>query len=424
MKSIVNLTAYLRHILVILVALLSPLVVYGEVFELVGYPKQGAALETLRSGLFNSHREISAWTKMSPLYRTFYQRRSSGSVQVLPNHPKLNYNLWMQDKKADLVVIVPGIGTNYADIMPTALAQLCYQAGYSVVVISNAMNWEFMGAAGRNKIPGFPPNDAADVKHALQLIIKQLNRDYPGKIGERLLVGYSLGALHALFIAATEDNRQRSLFMRYLAINPPVDLIYAMKVIDSYYLIGNRWSKAEMQRRLKRAVNIYMALITGQLNKNQPIQLTSNEAKYMIGVSFQMILGDTIFSIYRRYHLGVIKTPYSWYDRRKIYAEIGTFTYKRYIQSYLLPFYDKKFGKHESLQQLNRQGSLTAIAEQLKNNQAVRVIHNINDFLLRPQDIQLLRSIFGKRLVLFSAGGHLGNFYRPEVQQQIIKMLR
>jgi len=47
-------------------------------FELINtYPDQGAAINTLRSQLFFVRNNADAWTKMSPFYRTFYQKRDS-----------------------------------------------------------------------------------------------------------------------------------------------------------------------------------------------------------------------------------------------------------------------------------------------------------------------------------------------------------
>lgn len=43
------------------------------------------------------------------------------------------------------------------------------------------------------------------------------------------LMGYSFGAMHTLKVAELEQQSNRLCIDRYVAINPPVDLRYAMK---------------------------------------------------------------------------------------------------------------------------------------------------------------------------------------------------
>ncbi len=398
--------------------------VNGEVFDLADYPAQHPAIDTLRTELFYVNKDNNAWNKMSPLYKTFYQTRTTGSVQIFPKHPALNYNLWLQEKPAELVVVLPGIGGHYSNITPTAFADIFYRAGYSVLVISNAMNWEFMESASSVKAPGYTPVDAKDVYNALKIITKKLDEKYPKMIKRRLLLGYSLGALHTLFISDIEYGNKQPLFRRYLAINPPVDAFAAMSVIDRFYMVGAKWDKAEMERRLKKGIKAYMALISGKIDKNRKIDLDVDEAKFLIGVSFHLILSDIIYSIYRRHKLGVIKAEYSWFDRRKIYAEINRFSYRKYMEKYLLKVYSEKFKRKMTLAELNRRSSLGAIRKSLLKNSAVRILHNQNDFLLKPEHLKWLNKVIGERLTLFSDGGHLGNFYLPEVQQKIIESMK
>jgi hypothetical protein len=403
--------------------LLTAVVVNGEVLDLTDYPSQHPAVDSLRTELFYVSKDSSAWDRMSPLYRSFYQTRTTGSTQIFPERDPLTYNLWLQEKPAELIVVLPGLGGHYSNVTPTAFADLFYNAGYSVLVISSAMNWEFMGNASSVKAPGYTPVDAADVLNALQIISKQLDREYPGMIKRRLLLGYSLGALHTLFISNIEYGVKQPLFSRYLAINPPVDAFYAMSVIDRYYMVGAKWDKAEMDRRLKKAVKVYMELVSGKTDKNKKIELDADEAKFLIGVSFHLILSDIIYSIYRSHKLGIINAEYSWYDRSKIYAEINTFSYRKYIKKYLLKVYSEKFNQQLTIAELNRRSSLEAIRKSLLKNPAVRVLHAKTDFLLREADHKWLAEVLGERLTLFSDGGHLGNFYLRDVQKKIIESM-
>lgn len=412
-------------------------------FELMTYPNQGPAVNTLRSEMFFVKNQASAWARLSPLYRTFYQKRSSGSVQILKDRPELNYHYWMQDNPADLLVIIPGTGENYVDMTPTAFANLFYNNGYSAVIISNAFNWEFMQAAGSVITPGYTPVDAADVRRALQMVIAEINKEYPGQIKRKVLIGSSMGALHTLFIADMDSKSNEMAYDRYIAVNPPVDLLYAMEQIDKYYAIGAKWKKDEIQLKMRKCIVSYMRMLKQvdadaqpiaaginrrrevkmdvEKNKSGLIDFEQDEAQFMIGLSFHMNLMEVIYSIYSRQKMGVIKAKDTWFDRREIYAEIDKFNFDAYLHKFLLKEYEKRLNRAVSAESLGSKAGLLPVADTLQNNQKIRVIHNADDFLLRPGDMDWLRTRLGNRMTVFSHGGHLGNLYTRPVQDTMIK---
>ena len=50
----------------------------------------------------------------------------------------------------------------------------------------------------------------------------------------------------------------------------------------------------------------------------------------------------------------------------------------------------------------------------------MRVIHAWDDPLLAPEHRKWLDKTFGKRMIWFSRGGHLGNMYLNEVRQILL----
>ena len=65
------------------------------------------------------------------------------------------------------------------------------------------------------------------------------------------------------------------------------------------------------------------------------------------------------------------------------------------------------------------------MASSLRSNRKVRVISNRNDFLLGPEDEAWLKSTFrGKKLTMFSNGGHLGNLSSPPMRAAILESLK
>jgi len=81
-----------------------------------------------------------------------------------------------------------------------------------------------MEHAATAAMPAYTPVDAHDLHAALTQVDQRLAKLYPDRIGSKALLGYSMGAFHALFIAATAATNQEPLvkFDRFVAINTPV----------------------------------------------------------------------------------------------------------------------------------------------------------------------------------------------------------
>lgn len=412
-------------------------------FEFISnYPDQGTEVNTLRSELFFVKNSASAWARMSPLYKTFYQKRSTDSISILPNKPELKYNYWLQEEPADLVVIIPGTGESYVDLTPTSFANMYYEQGYSAIILSNAFNWEFMQSAATVWTPGFTPYDAKDVKSAIDKILIKLEKEYPGKFKRKILCGSSMGALHTLFIADINRKTKDNTFSKYIAINPPVDLLYAMNIIDEYYAIGGTWPKDIIQEKVRSCILSYMKMlkgidpgaspISGGINRRQSVKVNvddddkhlfqKDEAQFLIGLSFHMNLSEVIYSIYSRHDTGVIKAKKAWYDRREIYAEIDTFNFSAYLRKFLIKDYEKRLRRKVTIKEVGDKSSLFAIEPTLKNSDKIRIIHNHDDFLLNKGNLTWLRIVLGKKLTVFKHGGHLGNLYTKEMQNKILTL--
>jgi predicted alpha/beta-fold hydrolase len=395
--------------------------------DLKGYPSQGPYLETLRLELFYVPEDkTSFWTEMSVLNSSFFAQGSEKWVRVLEERPRLTYKLWMQDGMAPLAVIIPGFGGHFTSGSATALANLLYKNGYSVAAISNAFNYEFMESAGKNIVPGYTPADAKDVHNALKKVIKDIERRYgKERISDKSLLGMSLGGLHTLYVSKLEEKDSKPVgFDRYLAINPPVDLLYAMNKVDHTYAVWFPWSRKKLKDKVHDAGLIYMAFLSQEFPLDAPLPISRNEAEFLIGISFHIQLRETIFSIHKRKDFGFIKAQYSWFDRTNIYKEIDQFSFYRYIDTFVLKNYYDQTKKKPTIEALNKKAGLRAIGKSLAANPKVRVIHNINDFLVNDSDLKWLHKTLDEKITFFSAGGHLGNLYRPEVQSRILEYMK
>src|SRR6185295_11235413 len=116
------------------------------------------------------------------------------------------------------------------------------EKGFSVAIISSAFNYEFIGQALSADLPGYAASDVKDIHSALTLIDQKIEREHPGKLGKRGLIGYSMGGFHTLLLAAN-PTRDRSLlqFDRYVAIDAPVRLLHGIEKLDSFYNAALEW---------------------------------------------------------------------------------------------------------------------------------------------------------------------------------------
>ena len=396
-----------------------------EVIELKDIPKQGPYIETIRVEMFCIPEDRSStWTDMSAWGGSFYSKAKKKSVQVLPGHPELDYRLWLQEAPAPLAMILPGTGAHCSMPAAVALANLLYKDGFSALIISGALNYQFMESAGTHIVPGNPLYDAEDVYNSLKAVIKDVENRYgKGQISSKSLVGMSMGGLHALFISTMDKGNDAIKFDSFLAIDPPIDLLYASKQIDSVMNTWSNWPDDKVNGEAMRGGKFYLASLAGKINPADPLPINNDEACFLIGASFRFGLSDTIYSIHKRRDFGILKAPYSWFSRTALYKEIDDIDFYTYAETFLLKYYEEK-DKTITLEKINKKGSIYSIADSLYANQKVRVIHTINDFILRPEDPELLYSIFGNRITFFDRGGHLGNLYMPQVQKRIIKYVR
>src|ERR1700722_8487390 len=144
--------------------------------------QDAASLETLQSVFF---------TFKDP---EFPNRGETRSALIPATGRRLNFTFWLQPGNAPVVYIVPGLGSHRLAETSLALAELVYNDGFSVVCISSPFNSEFMEHASTVAMPAYLPVDGHDLHVALTDIDHRLAALYPGRLGDRALMGYSLGA--------------------------------------------------------------------------------------------------------------------------------------------------------------------------------------------------------------------------------------
>jgi len=354
----------------------------------------------------------------------FPQRGREKTVRLSSTGRNLKFNCWLQPGTAPLVYVAPGLGSHRLSLTTLSLAECLYLHGFSVVTTTSLFHPEFMEQASTSALPAYPPSDCHDFQVALTDIDRSLEKERPGKYGKRALVGCSMGAFQALYLAAREKRAEPGLlrFDRYVAIDTPVSLLHGITCLDRFYDAPLAWPSGERQALVNNAIHKAEKMGTLPVSSLMDLPFAGTESQFLIGLTFRLTLRDAIYSSQSRNNMGVIRTPLSAWRREPCYREIMGYSYLDYFRSFAVPYYHKR---GIEIPDFVREGNLMSYESSLRAQQKVRVLVNRDDFLLTPADLSWLESTFGpSRLKVFPNGGHLGNMASDAVQKSLVMSLR
>lgn len=354
----------------------------------------------------------------------FFASGAERAVAIASTGRELPYSVWVHEKPAPFVVIIPGIGSHRSASTPVALAELAYNHGYSVVVVSSPFHREFLQNGLSSPYPGFTPDDAEDLYAAFEAIRDDIDDVYGPIVSSVQLMGYSLGAIETLFVAAAQSGRPKDAipFDRFVAINPPVNLRYALRQFDGFFDIPLKWPESERNQRVKETAMKAFLVLRGE-GKEQEARLpfTREESQFLIGFMGRTMMMDTLAAIEERGggRLQLQKQP----NRGPLVSRINQSSFARYAEELIIPHLLTKHGSGASNESLVEAASLTSLTGALAENDRIRILTNANDFILSEDDLRWLQQNLGSRVTVFPDGGHLGNLYLPAVQTVVLEAL-
>jgi len=394
-------------------------------------PADTAAVQTLQVAFLSVHEP------------RFPETISDGSV-IAASGRKLAYSYRIQPEPAPIVFLLPGLGSHRLDGSTLALAEMAWDRGFSVAMVSSAMSWEFITQGASVPMPGHTPSDVADVHFALDAIHRDLEARYPGRLKQRVLMGYSLGAYHALFVAAAERTGSRLVgFDRYVTLDSPVQLVTGMRKVDDFYNVVNSFPAAERDARVRDILWRTLAIAeeemgavggfsrispasepVARLRPRGPLPFSDLEAKYLVGLDFRLALVDVLGSIADRNEFGVLRTERSYLRRESAYVEMAGYSFEGYVHAFVLPYFRDRLHLVSGMEDLTRISDLRSVESGLRGNEKIQHFANRNDFLTTRADVAWLTETLGaERVKLFPEGGHLGNLNKPEVQSEIMSSI-
>jgi pimeloyl-ACP methyl ester carboxylesterase len=324
-----------------------------------------------------------------------------------------------QKQKAPLVFLIGGAGAN--DRTPNLLTMMkaFYQAGFHVITLPSPSISNFIVTASQSGVPGDLTEDAADLYRAMEAAWKQVEGDI--QVSSFNLVGYSLGATQAAFVAKLDEERRVFNFRKVLMINPSVSLYNSVTRIENMLKEipgGPKKQGIFFNRMLTKFSQYYRYGNFVAINENFLYSIyaeklfSHEETAGLIGLSYRIGLAGMVFSSDVVTNSGyvvpknrVLSPNDSLFDYFLVSSHLSFFDY---FNEYLYPYFQKK-RPGLTKQEFIASQDLRSIEGYLKSSAKFGVMTNENDFILTKAELDYLRQLFGERAKIYPRGGHLGN---------------
>ncbi|MDD2308180.1 MAG: alpha/beta hydrolase [Desulfuromonadaceae bacterium] len=338
-----------------------------------------------------------------------------------------------QDHKAPLIFVIAGTGSSHDTPRMKKLQKVLYQGGFHVISLTSPTHMDFVVNASAG-LPGDSLDDARDLYRVMELAYEQVR----GKIDVSYfaLSGYSLGAFNAAFVAKLDEEKKLFNFSKVLLINPPVSLYDSVSTLDQL-LVENvpggmekfeLWFRNVLAEFSSVTKEMGHAELSGDFLHNAYKRLSPSEENLaaLIGLAFRMNSANMIFTADVMNGGGYIVPKNARLSNSTSLTRYATVSYSTrfvdYFNEYLLPYYQKRGPDLTRLALLERL-NLRYIEQYLNGSGKIGLIHNEDDIILVPGDIDYLQGVFGNRARIFPTGGHMGNMFHPDVASFMIDFL-
>ena len=368
---------------------------------------------------------------LNPTYDGFYYEARQRSFRM-PDGKKLPYTCWPLRGAKKLAILLPGIGAHRQSAELSALAEQLRSQGCAVIALSSTFTPDyFTNVPGLNP-PGFIPEDIKWLAQALSGVVADFTGHYHMNreaLESTVLLGYSLGGINALHLAAADqrgDFPQALKIDRYLAINPPVDPVYALDVVDGFFNYPENYPENEREERVHDII-MRLAAWLQPSPVNPPsttVPLTLEESRFLVGVNMRLHLAEVLQAQEKRNPSGLLKEdPNAWFHRNNLFAETMSISFADYISKVIVPWYQKNGYPECNGEDLRGKCNLRSLSDELAQNQRVLVFHSRNDFLVTDDDLAWIEATFGPRATILDEGSHLGALGNPEFVQTVVGAL-
>ena len=339
-----------------------------------------------------------------------------------------------QDHKAPLIFLIAGTGASYDSPKQRGLARAFYKAGFHVAAVSSSTHPNFIISASTSRVPGHLEDDAKDIYRVMEMMMERMGDRI--QVSDYYITGYSLGGAQAAFLSKLDEEKRSFNFKKVLMINPPVSLYNSVNILDRMLdeNIPGGIEKFDrfFERVMKAFTEVYTTVDHVEFNDEFLYTVyryrppTSDEPlAALIGTSFRMSSANMIFAADVMTNSGylvpknrVLAPAENLTDFAKVAHRI---TFLDYFDDMMFPYYKAK-QPGLTRQQLLDELSLRSIEGWLRNNSKIHVVHNADDLILAPGEIDFFTDVFGSRAKIYPFGGHCGNIDYPANVEHMLSL--
>lgn len=331
---------------------------------------------------------------------------------------RLRFGFLAQEEEAPLAFVIAGTGAGHDAAKARLLARMFDRIGFHVITLPSSTYENFIVNASTTSVPGLITDDAADLYRVMRLVYEQVKDEI--EVTGFHLTGYSLGAAQAAFVAKLDETEQAFAFERVLMINPPVSLYNSALILDRMLdentpegvsVFFNRMLAvfAEAYVQEEDTVSLSGDFLYTVYQRRRP---SDENLQALIGISFRLASANMAFTADVMTRAGYIApkapplTPTTSLGEFAAVAMRSTF--KNYIDDLFYPYF-KTRQPDVTLDALIEITSLRSIEPYLRTSQKIGLMHNADDVILAPGEIEYLEQMFGSRAEIYPTGGHCGN---------------
>ena len=342
---------------------------------------------------------------------------------------KLVLALFSQRVPANLVFVIPGVGSYGLSESALMLAEQFHGMGFHAVTLPDPLSWQYALGVSESTLPGYLPLDAGEYYELLKQVAAHLTKEHRLGITGYSVAGYSFGGLLTGFLARLDGERRAFDFERAVIINPAIDIRHAIEVVDGFFAAGHSIHESRKSKLLSSMVDGVIRLrnrpLTADLVRwaTEQWAFSDDEMKWMIGRSFRGATTGTIFASRQIRAHGLLAPPESPERHPRRVDQASRFSFGDYLSQFVFPSLRHPGSIHQLDEHLLERASLGALAPELSANPRVFVVENADDFLARPEDIEALKSWLGPRLYLYPQGGHMGNLWFGKNQEDLRRIM-
>ena len=359
---------------------------------------------------------------------TVFQERDVPDVLFYTD--KLKVGFAPQKKKAPMAIIIAGTGADHRTGKVRGMTRYLWHAGFHVLTIPSPTHPNFLITASTTMVPGSAEDDARDLYRAMQLAWEQVKGKV--EVTDFYLTGYSLGAFQSAFVAKLDEQEKAFNFKKVLMINPPLSLFNSVsrldKMLDENIPGGINNFQVYFEELVEAIAKYYRNDVFVAFDEDlfynifkelrrEGITPTGEKLPPLIGFAFRISSSNMIFTSDIMTHSNLIvprDLELSPLDSLNEYATVVFRTpFVAYFDQLFVPYFQKR-QPGLTRQQLIDAMSLKAIEGYLKSATKIGLMHNADDVIMEPGEVDELARIFGDRAQIYPTGGHCGNMEFPD----------